>query len=40
MAETPSDKPGFLSRLFGRKPEPAPQPQPEAKPESETKPQA
>jgi fused signal recognition particle receptor len=35
MAETPSDKPGFLSRLFGRKAEPAPQPQPETqKPEA------
>jgi fused signal recognition particle receptor len=30
MAETPSDKPGFLSRLFGRKPEPAPERVPEA----------
>src|SRR4051795_7569883 len=27
MPETPSDKPGFLSRLFGRKAEPGPQPE-------------
>jgi fused signal recognition particle receptor len=29
MAETKPDKPGFLSRLFGRKAEPTPQPAPE-----------
>jgi fused signal recognition particle receptor len=28
MAETPSDKPGFLSRLFGRRAEPVPAPEP------------
>src|SRR5690606_32966954 len=28
MAETKPDKPGFLSRLFGRRAEPAPQPEP------------
>ena len=27
MAETTPDKPGFLSRLFGRKAEPEPQPE-------------
>ena len=38
MAETKPDKPGFLSRLFGRRAEPAPQPGParQAEPAPET----
>src|SRR5690606_36219121 len=38
MAETKPDKPGFLSRLFGRRAEPAPQPEPA--PQAEPAPEA
>ncbi|RDI62321.1 signal recognition particle-docking protein FtsY [Microvirga subterranea] len=40
MAETKPDKPGFLSRLFGRKTEPVPQaePAPQAEPSAPTEP--
>jgi len=39
MAETKPDKPGFLSRLFGRKAEPTPAPQAEPTPQAEPAPQ-